>query len=119
MIIYENIIIDKGNYVEECGSEMFITFGDNAPAELKDYCYIWKKKSINDEIKENDVLFINEEEFKILKVGSIASKNLNDLGHLTFNFSGDEDNLLPGTIIIEKKNCPKLDINTIIKIERR
>lgn len=114
--IYENVIKDKGPLVEEFGSAMFITFGDSAPDTLKDYCYSIDVKETLGTIKEGHYLSIDGKRFEILKVGSLAEQNLVSLGHLTVNFDGGQD-VLPGAISVEAKECPKLDVGTILKIE--
>ena len=118
MIIYENTIKSKGSLVGEFGDGMFILFGDNAPDMLKDYCYGIDVVPTNATIEVGQTLKVDGEEFEILGVGDVAEKNLVDLGHLTVQFSGDLDNLLPGAIVVEEKSCPAIDINTKITIEK-
>lgn len=115
-LIYENVIKDKGPLVSEFGNAMFITFGDSAPDTLKDYCYSIDVKGTFGTMKEGQYLIINGEKFEILKVGSLAEQNLISLGHLTVNFDGGQD-VLPGAISVENRECPKLDVGTILKIE--
>lgn len=116
MIIYENEVKAKGSLVGEFGDAMLITFGENAPDTLKDYCYIIDVKETNSPIKKGQFLVIDNEKFEILLVGDIAEKNLVSLGHLTVNFTG-EDSVLPGSIIVENKSCPAISIGTKISIE--
>lgn len=114
--IYENVIKSKGGLVGEFGNTMFITFGDSAPDTLKDYCYSIDVKETTGTIRVGQYLNIDGEKFEILKVGEIAEQNLVSLGHLTVNFDGGQD-VLPGAISVEAKDCPKLDIGTVLKIE--
>lgn len=117
-VIYENVINNKGALVGEFGNAMFITFGDSAPDTLKDYCYSIDIKETTGKIKEGQYLIIDDQKFEILRVGEIAEQNLTSLGHLTVNFDGGED-VLPGAISVEAKDCPKLDIGTVLKIEEQ
>ena len=117
MIIYDNVVKAKGALANEFGDKMIILFGDNAPEMLKDYCYSIDIKKTNSKIAVGQHIVIANEQFKILGVGSVAEKNLVDLGHLTIHFSGDLTNLLPGAIVVEDKSCPKIEIGTKISIE--
>lgn len=118
MIIYENVIKNKGSLVNEFGDGMFILFGDNAPDMLKDYCYSIDVKPVKEKIEVGQYLNISGEKFKIIGVGDIAENNLVSLGHITVNFTDDLSTLLPGTIIVEGEKSPKLEIGTIIFIEK-
>ena len=118
MIIYENIIIDAGNLVEALGTDFIILFGENAPSTLKDYCYLVKVKKAESEIRIGDLILINDNEFKIKAIGDIAQRNLEELGHVTINFKGDESILLPGTIIVEEKEKPNINVGDKIIIRR-
>ncbi|MBU0278231.1 PTS glucitol/sorbitol transporter subunit IIA [Gemella sp. zg-1178] len=116
MLVYENTVKEKGVLVKELGDSMFITFGDNAPETLKDYCYSIAIKPTKAKIKVGQRLIIDGSDYEIIAVGDIAEHNLVQLGHLTVNFSGDS-NVLPGAIAVENKQCPVLEIGTVIRIE--
>lgn len=117
MVIYENVIKDIGVEAKVFdGEQMIILFGDDAPDTLKDFCYIINVKNVNKSIEKGQILVIDDSEFKITAVGSIAEKNLINLGHITISFTADEEALLPGTIYVECKNVPKLKIGSKIMI---
>ena len=115
-IIYENTVKEHGELIGEFGDEMLIFFGDNAPDELRDYCYIIDIKETNGDIKEGSYFKVNEKKAKILAVGSEAQKNLVNLGHLTVNLSGNVDDLLPGAIVCESVDIGPIEDGTVIKI---
>lgn len=117
MVIYENKVKNLGDLVSAFGDEMAILFGDNAPDTLKDFCYTIDVKKVEGVIEEGDTIIIGSERFKILAVGNVAQKNLEELGHLTINFSGEKD-VLPGAIVVEMKPCPKIQVGTEIRIEK-
>ena len=100
-IIYENKVTNIGNSADEFGNEMIIFFGDNAPEELRDYCYSLEIKDTDGDIKA---------------VGDEAQVNLESLAHLTVNLSGNIDDLLPGAIVTEKVDIPDLKIGTEFRI---
>ena len=116
-VIYENQVKACGIAVEEFkDAGMFIIFGDNAPEEIRDYCYSVSVNPINGEIKAGQYVVINGEEFKITCVGYEAPVTLKGLGHCTFSFTGAEEAELPGTIYVEAKPMPDMGIGTVIRI---
>lgn len=119
MKIYENKIKNMGAMIDAFGDEMVILFGDQAPDTLKDYCFTIDVLPVEAEIEVGDKIELDDELFEILAVGDVAKKNLENLGHLTINFTGEMDSLLPGAVLVEKKPCPKLGIGSVIKIVKK
>ena len=116
-IIYENKVKDMGECAEEFRSEnMIVIFGDNAPPEIKDYCYWVDVTPINGTIAPGQVLKIGGESYKLTAVGDEAPVTLAGLGHCTFNFNGLTEVDLPGTIYVEHKPMPELKKGTVIQI---
>lgn len=115
--IYENTIIGLGALVDSFQDEgMFITFGDQAPDTLKDFCYSVDVKAVEGDILPGQTLVIDGEEFKITAVGEIAKRNLESLGHITVVFSGAAEADLTGSICVEAKTMPKLKEGSVIRI---
>lgn len=83
------------------GEKMLILFGDNAPAELSDYCLTITVNDVDNEIEVGDVLQIAEHQYKITAVGDAVKKNLTSLGHITLKFDGSETPELPGSLYLE------------------
>lgn len=118
-LIYENKIKAIGPSVDEFeGSGFIILFGDNAPEELKDYCYSVDVLPVDGEICAGDVISFDDVEYKITAIGDEAQKTLEGLGHCTINFSGQTEVELPGTMYVESKEMPTLSIGTVIKINK-
>ena len=116
-VIYENQVKAAGASVEEFkDAGMFIIFGENAPEEIRDYCYSVSVNPINGEIAPGQFLVIDGEEFQITCVGHEAPVTLKGLGHCTINFSGATEAELPGTIYVEAKPMPEVKIGTTLKI---
>ncbi len=117
MTIYENRVKAMGASVEEFKDNgMFIIFGDNAPEELRDYCYSVDVVPINGTIAPGQTLKVGSEAYKITAVGEEAPVTLAGLGHCTINFSGQTEVELPGTIYVENKPMPEVRIGTTIQI---
>lgn len=116
-IIYENQVKAAGPCVEEFKEmNMFVIFGDNAPEEIKDYCYSVNVNPIHGTILAGQTLKIGESEYKITAVGEEAPVTLAGLGHCTINFSGQTNVDLPGTIYVENKPMPSMAIGTVMQI---
>ena len=116
-LIYENQVKALGACVEEFkDAGLFIIFGDNAPDELKDYCYSVSIRPIQGTIEAGQRLCIDKEEFLITAVGSEVPVTLGGLGHCSISLSGLREPELPGTIYVEKKDMPEIRTGTILRI---
>ena len=71
---------------------------------------------INGTISVGQTVKIGGQSYKITAVGSEAPTTLAGLGHCTFNFSGQSEVDLLGTIYVENKPLPELTVGTVIQI---
>jgi len=118
--VYQTIINKIGSSVSDfLGEKMFILFGDNAPAELADYCLLINVKEIDGEIGQGDVLVFNNKEYKITAVGDAVKKNLGSLGHITLNFNGFDTPELPGTLYLEDTDIQVPEVGSQIQILKK
>ena len=116
-VIYENRVKALGSCVSEFqGEKMFIIFGDNAPEELRDYCYSVDVNPVQGTICAGQTLKVGESSYKITAVGPEAPVTLAGLGHCTINFSGQTTVDLAGTIYVEDKPMPVIEVGTQIQI---
>lgn len=116
-VIYENKVKALGSCVDEFrGEGFFILFGDNAPDELRDYCYSVDVNPINGVISPGQILKIDSKEYRITAIGEEAPVTLAGLGHCTINFSGQTEVEMLGTIYVEHKPMPEISIGTEIQI---
>ena len=116
-IIYECKIKDQGSCAEEfADANIFVIFGDNAPEEIKDYCYWIDLAPIQGTIAPGQLLKVDGQSYRITAVGEEAPVTLAGLGHCTFNFSGQDTVDLIGTIYLENKPMPDLGVGTVIRI---
>ncbi|MBE3592238.1 MAG: PTS glucitol/sorbitol transporter subunit IIA [Thermoanaerobacter sp.] len=122
--IYETIVTKIGAKVQDFYSEkIVILFGDNVPDELIEYCVLHNSKIDKahidyKNIEVGDILKINEEKFKITAVGELVNVNLKNLGHITIKFDGSTIAELPGTLHVENKNIPIINVGDAIVIVR-
>ena len=116
-VIYENEIKELGACVDEfADGNMFIIFGDGAPDELREYCYIVSVNPINGTIAPGQFLVIDDKEYEITAVGEEAPKTLAGLGHMTIAMSGMRDAALPGTLYTVEAKPPVMKAGTKISI---
>lgn len=118
--IYETTINQLGPSVGDFLSEkMFILFGQNAPAELADYCLLIDVNAVSGEIETDDVLYLNDVSYRVTAVGSVVKQNLNTLGHITLKFDGALDAELPGTLHLEESDISVPKAGTSLKIVKK
>ncbi|MDT0163925.1 MULTISPECIES: PTS glucitol/sorbitol transporter subunit IIA [Bacillus] len=98
------------------GEKMFILFGDNAPAELAEYCLLIDVKGVEGEIAAGDTLQIGSNEYKVTSVGDAVKQNLSSLGHITLKFDGSQTPELPGTLYLEDSEIQEVNAGDIIRI---
>lgn len=119
-VIYKTRIEEIGEKASEfIQANMFITFKGNAPEELKEYCYIHCENNLTEDIKPQDILFIDETDYEIKAVGELVNTNLNELGHITYNFLGEAEAKIGGTLYLEKKEIAPIGVGTTLKIIRK
>ena len=100
---YKTQINKIGPSVEDfLGEKMLILFGENAPAELAEYCLLIDVNNVEGEIVPGDTLQLGEKDYKVTAVGDAVKKNLSSLGHITLKFDGTKDPELPGTLYLEE-----------------
>lgn len=118
--VYQTTINRIGSSVADfLGENMFILFGDNAPAELADYCLLINVNEIAGEIGQGDVLVFNNKEYKITAVGDAVNKNLGSLGHITLKFNGSDTPELPGTLYLEDADIQVPEAGSQIQILKK
>lgn len=118
ILIYETKILKVGEQAHLFEEEkMIILFGENAPSDLSSYCYNIEVVPTKDKIKTGMNLYIDKECYKITAVGESVTKNLNNLGHITIRFSGQQEADLPGTLHLEKGVFPKIKKGTLLRVE--
>ncbi len=116
-VIYENKVTGLGENVNQFRDMgFFIMFGENAPAELTDFCYHVTVEPLNGEMKPGQIFKIDDEEYKITAVGTEAPVTLAGLGHMTVSFSGATEVDMPGSICLESKPMPDVKVGTVFQI---
>lgn len=115
--MHQTTITEIGPIVADFAEEfLLVLFGPEAMAELRDICVIHETDQRPAEaLKKGGKLTIGTQEYTILEVGSEANPNYQELGHISIYFRDSENNeILPGAILVEPKIFPKLEVGDII-----
>ncbi|MGR3807433.1 PTS glucitol/sorbitol transporter subunit IIA [Pasteurella testudinis] len=119
-VIYQTTITKIGQFARDALAEnMLITFKQGAPQDLEDFCFIHRHGELQTEVRCGDVLQIDQQEYAITAVGSVAAFNLKALGHVTFRFDAAAEAEYPGTIHVSGAVPTALDVNSVLKIKRK
>lgn len=114
--IWETSCVGVGPKTEELtGMGMIVTFGTNAPAEIAEFCVSISTTPVTQAITPGMYLQIGDQAFPVTAVGNVASENLNNLGHVTFNFDGSPEPSMPGTVHVEGA-VPPVTVGTTMQI---
>lgn len=101
-IIYQSSISHIGEFAKDALSEgMLITFKDGAPSDLADYCFIHSHDELRADLAKGQIIQLGQQNYVITAVGSVATTNFRELGHITLRFDGEKVAELPGTIHVE------------------
>ncbi|MGB6407088.1 MAG: PTS glucitol/sorbitol transporter subunit IIA [Planococcus donghaensis] len=114
---YEVKITGIGDEVEIFMEEnMLVIFDDTVPKSLQSIGVIHEQAGLLGKVEAGDVLEINGERYGILFVGSKVNETLEEIGHCTIAFNGETTADLPGTMCVEEKPLPELQVGALIRI---
>lgn len=115
--VFKTTIKEIGKDAQEFQSvNMLIFFGEQAPSALRDSCFIIANHDLDTEIKEGMTLEIGKTDYQITAVGSEVEANLRNLGHIAVKFTGEKKAELPGSLYVEEKTFPQIEVGTEVKI---
>jgi PTS system glucitol/sorbitol-specific IIA component len=98
--------------------KIVILFGPQAPQELREMAVIHEFESLTDEpLKVGGTIQFDDESFTLTAVGSLANKNLKELGHISIYFQEQLENVLPGSVFAAPHKFPEIKEGTIITIK--
>lgn len=116
---YETKVVGVGGDVQKFIDvvKMIVLFDDSMVLpELREFSLLHSGNKLDGVIKPGDVLSISGEDFKIIKVGGDVHSNIRTLGHIIIKFDGGEGDLMEGSIHVEDKPIPKIQIGDTIAI---
>ena len=120
-VIYETTITDIGECAAEfLDQDMMVTFLDSCPLDFKEFCFLHSENLLSEDIRIDDSLYIDGNEFQVLGMGDVVNDNLDSLGHITISFI----DIVPtpkmgGTLYVKKGSQVNLSIGSKITVKRR
>lgn len=121
MIVYQTTVTAVGELVSDFRDQgILVFFGEGAPAELHEFSILHKVEISERAPEVGDLIRINSEdfseEFQVLAVGSVASDNLLNLGHLDLKANGLSEAELPGDVNVEARPLPMIKIGDKLEV---
>jgi len=110
-IVYSSTVTAVGELVPDFAEQgVLVWFGENAPTELHEFSIIHVPEVATRAPQKGDMIKINENVFNVLAVGSVASENLLNLGHLDLKANGLTEPEMPGDVNVEAVSLPTVQI---------
>ena len=110
-IVYSSTVTAVGELVPDFAEQgVLVWFGENAPAELHEFSIIHVPEVATRAPQKGDMIKINENVFNVLAVGSVASENLLNLGHLDLKANGLTEPEMPGDVNVEAVSLPTVQV---------
>ena len=97
--LYQLEVISVGKFVSGYLQEnKLILFAEPVPEDIADYCAVHRPGKFNGVLLPGQTVKIDNIDYRISAVGSVATANLKQLGHITLSFDGAKSPELPGTV---------------------
>lgn len=110
-IVYSSTVTAVGELVPDFAEQgVLVWFGENAPTELHEFSIIHVPEVATRAPQKGDMIKINENVFNVLAVGSVASQNLLNLGHLDLKANGLTEPEMPGDVNVEAVSLPTVQV---------
>lgn len=118
--IYRTRVTGVGPLATSFLSEgLFVTFGDNAPEALLEFCFIIDANQTQAALQPGQLFSIDGRAFPITAVGEVAQRNLDALGHITVNLDGGDEPQMAGAIhVLCQGPAPEIGVGSILTIEQ-
>ena len=121
MLVYSTTVTAVGELVSDFREQgILVFFGEGAPAELHEFSILHKVEISQRAPEVGDLIRINSEdfseEFQVLAVGSVASDNLLNLGHLDLKANGLSEAELPGDVNVEARPLPMIKVGDKLEV---
>ena len=121
MLVYSTTVTAVGELVSDFRDQgILVFFGEGAPIELHEFSVLHKVEISQRAPEVGDLIRINSEdfseEFQVLAVGSVASDNLLNLGHLDLKANGLIEAELPGDVNVEARPLPMIKVGDKLEV---
>jgi PTS system glucitol/sorbitol-specific IIA component len=110
-IVYSTTVTAVGELVSDFADQgVLVFFGEDAPIELHEFSIIHKPDIVERAPQVGDTITLQETVYNVLAVGSVASDNLLNLGHLDLKANGLTEPEMPGDVNVEAVSLPKVNV---------
>jgi PTS system glucitol/sorbitol-specific IIA component len=110
-IVYSTTVTAVGELVPDFAEQgVLVFFGENAPAELHEFSIIHTPDVQTRAPQVGDIISLADNHYNVLAVGSVASDNLLNLGHLDLKANGLTEPEMPGDVNVEAVSLPVVKI---------
>jgi glucitol/sorbitol PTS system EIIA component len=110
-IVYSTTVTAVGELVSDFADQgVLVFFGEDAPIELHEFSIIHKPDVVDRAPQVGDTITLQENVYNVLAVGSVASDNLLNLGHLDLKANGLTEPEMPGDVNVEAVSLPKVNV---------
>ena len=109
--MYSTTVTAVGELVPDFAEQgVLVFFGENAPAELHEFSIIHTPDVQTRAPQVGDTITLADSTYNVLAVGSVASDNLLNLGHLDLKANGLTEPEMPGDVNVEAVSLPVVKI---------
>lgn len=116
-IVYSTTVTAVGELVPSFAEQgVLVFFGKNAPAELHEFSIIHVPEIQIRAPQVGDKIMLADKSYGVLAVGSVASDNLLNLGHLDLKANGLTEPEMPGDVNIEAVSFPIVQIGDCLTV---
>ena len=110
-VVYSTTVTAVGELVSDFADQgVLVFFGEDAPIELHEFSIIHKPDVVDRAPQVGDTITLQETVYNVLAVGSVASDNLLNLGHLDLKANGLNEPEMPGDVNVEAVLLPKVNV---------
>ncbi len=116
-LVYATTITAVGELVPDFREQgVLVFFGENAPIELHEFSILHKPDVEVRAPLTGDTIRLSNNAFNVLAVGSVASDNLLNLGHLDLKANGLPEAELPGDVNVEAGELPMVKVGDRLEV---
>ena len=110
-VVYSTTVTAVGELVPDFAEQgVLVFFGENSPIELHEFSIIHTPDVQTRAPQVGDTITLANNEYNVLAVGSVASDNLLNLGHLDLKANGLLEPEMPGDVNVEATVLPTVQI---------
>ena len=110
-IVYSTTVTAVGELVSDFADQgVLVFFGEDAPIELHEFSIIHKPDVVDRAPQVGDTITLQDNIYNVLAVGSVASDNLLNLGHLDLKANGLTEPEMPGDVNVEAVSLPTVQV---------